>query len=53
MNQMFAQTIYGRDVRNVARAMIGQAGGQMPEALVVHEDMKYQDAAHREEGRKR
>ena len=53
LNQMFAQTIYGRDVRNVARAMIGQAGGQMPEALAVHEDMKYQDAAHREEGRKR
>lgn len=53
LNQMFAQTIYGRDVRNVARAMIGQAGGKMPEALVVHEDMKYQDAAHREEGRKR
>ena len=41
------------DVRNVARARIGQAGGQMPEALAGHEDMKYQDAAHREEGRKR
>lgn len=54
LNGMFAQTIYGQDVRKTAKAMIEQAGGKLPEAMMVSEESAYpKELKVREEGRKR
>ena len=56
LDKMFAQTIYGRNVRSIAKTMIAQVGGMMPEEYKVQEAEHYcmeMNGQNQSEGRKR